>query len=159
MIGLILNIFLFLGILVLETVFSGTALWWLLYLNLFMIIGIYKFNRKKQEGAIIFILVGSILVDFLAYRQVGLQAFCFFSAILIVLLLSKVMAFLDNQPLQVKLLLSFIIFLLIQGNYIYWNDLLSVNRILLLYMSNILLLTGALIISSVRTKSRNVFKI
>jgi hypothetical protein len=159
MMNRIIEFFLFFVLLFLEVSLLVTDYWWIANIHLLVIAGIIKITRGNQVGGILFILLGTILVDLLMFRNIGLIAIFLLSSILITKYISTILKIIGLPGSSTYSLVIFLLFLLINNTYLYLTNVLNITQIVFITISSTLILIGFLLLTSVKKKSRNAFKI
>jgi len=159
MIKNILNTLMFLIVLYLAILLTSSGIWLLLYVELFVILGLVKLSRNDVSWSIIFLVAGTVATDIFSFQTVGLTALFIILSLLIFRLVARFVAILDNQSRGIKVILAFAVFYLINGLYYYGQNVLDFGQIVWVGISNILILLMFLVISSFIKRSNNAFKV
>lgn len=159
MIKNIVNTLTFLVLLYVSILSVNSGVWLLVYVELFVVVGLIKLARGEISWGIIFLVVGSTLIDIITYQTVGLTALFMTASLLIMKLISKIVAPIDHQTIEIKILLSFLLFYIMNSIYYFGQNILDFNKILWIGSLNTIILLFTLIISRLTKKSGNAFKI
>lgn len=159
MIKNILNTFLFFVLLYLAILLVNSGIWLLVYVELFVIIGLVKLARGNIPWSIVFLVAGSALVDIFSSQIVGLTAFFIILSLLLLKLTTRIVAPLDNQSREVKVISTFLVFYIINSIYYFGQDILNFGQIFWVGSLNVLILVVLLIVSAFTKKSGNAFKV
>lgn len=159
MLSKIFGFFLFIILIFLEVSLLVTDYWWVANIHLLIIAGTIKLTRGSQTGGLFFILLGSIIVDMLMFRNIALVAMFYSSSILITRFISRFLKIIGLPGSSTYSFVVFLIFLFINNTYLYIINVLNITQIIFVTISSLLILVGSLLLTSVKRKSRNAFKI
>ncbi|HRN86915.1 MAG TPA: hypothetical protein PK863_06405 [Candidatus Dojkabacteria bacterium] len=159
MLSKIFGFFLFIILVLLEVSLLVTDYWWVANINLLIIAGTIKLTKGSQTGGLFFILIGTIIVDLLMFRNITLIAMFYTSSILITRFISRSLKIIGLPGSSTHSFVVFLIFLIINNTYLYIINVLNITQIIFVTISSLLILVGSLLITSVKRKSRNAFKI
>lgn len=144
----------------LEIVFASTDFWVFTYFSPIIITSSYYLLSKKANDSIIILLIGSIAIDFLNSRNVGLVAFSFLLSLLIMELISRQIAIVDNQSRTVKIFIVVIIYVLLYFGQMIAKNILDIPQVFVLSMIYLTTLMIAIaIVKAVDKTQKNVIKI
>lgn len=144
----------------LEIVFASTDFWVFTYFSPIIITSSYYLLSKKANDSIIILLIGSIAIDFLNSRNVGLVAFSFLLSLLIMELISRQIAIVDNQSRTVKIFIVVIIYVLLYFGQMIAKNILDIPQVFVLsmiYLTTLMIATA--IVKAVDKTQKNVIKI
>jgi len=144
----------------LEIVFASTDFWVFTYFSPIIITSSYYLLSKKANDSIIILLIGSIAIDFLNSRNVGLVAFSFLLSLLIMELISRQIAIVDNQSRTVKIFIVVIIYVLLYFGQMIAKNILDIPQVFVLsmiYLTTLMIATA--IVKAVDKTRKNVIKI
>lgn len=159
MIKYITNIFLFLLILYITTLFNNSGVWFLVHIELFVILALVRLSRGDIVWGWIFIIIGTIMADILSFQTVGLIALFVVLSLVVFRIISRFVALLDHQSSEMKAILVFALFHLISGIYYYGQSIFNIKQIIWISTLNLLILSICLIVSYFIKRSGNAFKI
>lgn len=158
-----MNVFKYLvliSVISLEIVFASTDFWVFTYFSPIIITSSYYLLSKKANDSLLILLIGSIAIDFLNSRNVGLVAFSFLLSLLIMELISRQIAIVDNQSRTVKIFIVVIIYFLLYFGQMMTKNVLNIPQVLvlsMLYLTTLMIATA--IVKAVDKTQKNVIKI
>ena len=153
------DLILFILLVVIEISLLVSDYWWIANINLLIIVATIKFTRGSQVSGLLYILVGTILVDLLMFRNIGLIAMFYFASILFTRVIFMFIKVIGLPGSATYSFMIFLLFLIINLTYLYFKNVLNVTQIIFVTISSSLILIGFLLLTSVKNKSRNAFKI
>ncbi len=156
----ILKYFFLVAVICLEIVLSSTEFWLFAYFSPIVILASCYLYLKKETYALSILLIGTFAIDFLNSRNLGLVAFSFLLALLIVELISRQIAMLDNQSKTVKIVLVVVIYIVIYFGQLVAKSILSAPQVVVLatiYLA--ILLITIILVKTISKSQKNVIKI
>lgn len=156
----ILKYFLFVAVICLEIVLSSIDFWIFTYFSPLLILASYYLFVNKETSAISILLFGTIALDLLNGRNVGLIASSFLLAVLIVELISRQISMLDNQSKTIKIVLVLVFYIVIYFGQMILKNILSAPQVIVLATIYLITLVNTIILVKTLSKSKkNVIKI
>lgn len=155
----IFDFVLLISLLFLEVSLLVSDYWWVANIHLLVIAGTIKLTRGSHVSGLLFILLGTILVDLLMFRNIGLIGIFYITSILITRVISTFIKIIGLPGSATYSFVIFLLFLVVNNTYLYFTDVLNISQIIFVTISSSLMLIGLLLITSVKNKSRNAFKI
>lgn len=155
----IIDPFIFIIILFLDVSLLMSDYWWVANIQLFLIAGLIKNARGHQASGLIFIVLGTVIVDFIMFRNIGLIAIFYIISILATIFVSNFLKVIGTPGSSMYLLVNFIVFHIINNTFLFFTNVLSLSQISFVTISSMLILVGLLLLTTVKNKSRNAFKI
>ncbi len=127
--------FLYIPVLFIEIVFSASNFGSLSYFSPLVILALILLILKKENSVIILIFLGTVLIDMLNSRHIGLVSAYFFLGLLIVEFLSRHISFLDNQARWVKISFLLSVYLMLYFGHLSIIAVISYYQILTLVLA------------------------
>jgi hypothetical protein len=155
----IIDPFIFIIILFLDVSLLMSDYWWVANIQLFLISGLIKNARGSQVSGLVFIILGTVIVDFIMFRNIGLIAIFYIISILATIFISKFLKIIGTPGSSMYLFVIFIVFHIINNSFLFFTNVLSLYQIGFILISSSLILVGLLLLTSVKNKTRNAFKI
>jgi hypothetical protein len=155
----ILDLGILIILLFLELSLLVSDYWWVASIQLLVIAGTVKLTRGSQIGGLSFIFLGTILVDLLMFRNLGLIGLFFLVSVLITSFFSSFVKIIGLPGSSMYSLVIFLVFLMINNTYLYTTNVINTGQIIFVTISSTFILIGVLLLTSVKHKSRNAFKI
>ena len=152
--------FLLLAVILIEIIFSSSDFWVFTHFSPIIITTCYFLLIKKENNALILLLIGTFAIDILNGRNVGLVSFSFLMSLLIVEVISRQIAIIDNQSKTVRSILTVAIYIMIYFGQMTARNLLDFKQLVTLAI--IYLITYFSIITLFKTfnkSKRNVIRI
>lgn len=156
----IVKYFLLISVICFEVFLASTDFWVFTYFSPIIITASYYLLVKKENYALILLILGTFVVDFLNSRNIGLLAFSFLLSLLIIEVISRQIAIIDNQSRIVKIILTVVMYIVVYFGQMNIRNILSINQITILatiYLST--LLCTIFIVKTFNKTQKNVIKI
>lgn len=155
----IIDFCLFIILLYLEVSLFASDYWWVGNIQLLTLAGTVKLTRGNQFSGVIFVLLGTLIIDLFMFRNLGLIAIFFVISLLITRFISSSLKFIGLPGSSTYSIVIFLLFLTINNFYLYLVNVLDIMQIIFVTISSTFILVGLLLVTSVKHKSRNAFKI
>lgn len=152
-----IDVIIFLSILFIEISLLATDYWWISNIHLFVVVSLVKLVKGNEMGAILYITLGSVMVDLLMFRQVGLISLFYFVSILFTRIISNYIKALGVSGSKTSSIFTFIIFLLINSIFLYITQIVDMTQIFIVSISGMMILIGLLLFVT-KNSSNNGFK-